>query len=99
MVVYKLNMDLTDTTKYYWIKPTDGSDEEKESKLQYYLTENRIVYPVDSEIYQQLNWPALKRNDKRRVNQLTAVAIDPPGDQCPERTAWIPTISIDIVQI
>lgn len=100
MIVYKLNRDLTDVALYYWIGPGNGEPEEKNSfGIRDHLSGGRIVYPVDTEIYRQMIWPNLKKGDKKKIEQLTAIALDPPGYQTPGRTAWIPTIVIDIIQV
>ncbi len=97
MVVYKLNKDLTDSRKYYWIK--NGSEEGGSFPFKDHFTENRFLYPVDSKIWSQMEWPDLKRKDRRKIIELTSVALDPPGSQALERTAWVPTHSIEIIQV
>lgn len=100
MIIYKLNKDLTDSAVFYWIEAGNGQPEENCSfGIQDYLSEGRILYPVDSEVYQQMIWPRLKKEDKKKINQLRAVSLDPHGSQNPVRTTWIPANAIEIAQI
>ncbi len=97
MVIYRLNKDLSDSAEYYWI--TSPLDKDSSFKLKDFLRENQLVYPVDDAVYRECSWPELKKKDLRRLKDLRLITIDPPGSQIPERTAWVPSNSVDIARV
>ena len=100
MVIIILNQDLSDIAKYYWVNPGDGSKEEEcEFNLRDWLSKDRVAYPVDSEVYSEMIWPQFDKKDMRKVDSITAVALDPPGSQTVKRTTWVPTNCIEIKQV